>query len=277
MWLRELTEPLIPKALYDDAVGIGKQGPGRGDKQLAKFLAKMPTDNKRIMTRLSDFLKNMDVRKTRMDHSNLAIVFNPCFLRHDDVNVFMSNRDYEIEFTRRVIVYAGGWNFDHVSAKSPSIPATREARTSAGSPSRVLSVSKSETVVVEGVLHVPDVTPRLNSYAAEAAAARPKSSRQRDFDLNGAGVSPTLTILRRERNQSAQTAAEQAYEVEHQARLAAEAAEELADQEAAEAAEELKQTETLIRSLSRSSSSNQGSTVSLRCSVYSHNDASADQ
>ena len=108
LWLRELTEPLVPKVLYDDAIAIGKQGPGEGPRQLAIFLAKMPTENKRIVTRLSEFLKGMDVRKTHMNHTNLAIVFAPCFLRHEDINVFMANRDFEMEFTRRVIVYAGG-------------------------------------------------------------------------------------------------------------------------------------------------------------------------
>jgi hypothetical protein len=254
MWLRELTEPLVPSRLYDDAVAVGRQGPAAGHRQLAKFLAKMPTDNKRIVTRLSDFLKNMDVRKTRMDFTNLAIVFAPCFLRHDDVNVFMANRDFEVEFTRRVLVYAGGEGSTYKPATTPAIAIARTSISGASAPET--SVPNSQMPVVDGMLQVPEFTPPLN----------PDAVPQVDAELKPAS-SLTLAELRRERQQSTQEAAEQAYEVEHQARLAAEACEELAEREEQEAAEELKQTEAQIRSLSSSSST--GSIVRL-CSVLSH-------
>ena len=228
MWLRELTEPLIPNVLYDDAIAVGRQGPGADPRQLAKFLAKIPTANKRIVTRLSDFLKKMDVRKTRMDHTNLAIVFAPCFLRHDNINVFMANRDFEVEFTRRVIVYAGGEGSSYVT------------------PATIPSMSNSRMPISGGVLAVPDLTPLLNPYAVPRSPLTTDSSPSK---LEPAASSPTLAVLRRERSQSAQAAAVQAYEVEHQARLAAEAAEELADREEEEAAEELRQTEALIFTL----------------------------
>ena len=234
MWLRELTEPLIPNVLYDDAIAVGRQGPAADQRQLAKFLAKMPTENKRIVTRLSDFLKKMDARRTRMDHTNLAIVFAPCFLRHDNVNVFMANRDFEVEFTRRVIVYAGGEGSSYVT------PATIPSM-----------MSNSRMPISGGMLEVPDLTPLLNPYAVPG---RPLVSDPSPSKLEAAASSPTLAVLRKERSQSAQAAAVQAYEVEHQARLAAEAAEELADREEEEAAEELRQTEALILTLSSNSS-----------------------
>ena len=234
MWLRELTEPLIPNVLYDDAIAVGRQGPAADQRQLAKFLAKMPTENKRIVTRLSDFLKKMDARRTRMDHTNLAIVFAPCFLRHDNVNVFMANRDFEVEFTRRVIVYAGG-----------------EGSSYGVTPATIPSMSNSRMPISGGMLEVPDLTPLLNPYAVPG---RPLASDASPSKLEAAASSPTLAVLRKERSQSAQAAAVQAYEVEHQARLAAEAAEELADREEEEAAEELRQTEALILTLSSNSS-----------------------
>eukprot|EP01046_Picozoa_sp_COSAG06_P043158 COSAG06_NODE_5613_length_3363_cov_1.348346_1_plen_397_part_00 len=261
LWLRDLTEPLVPKVLYDDAIAIGKQGPGEGPRQLAKFLAKMSTENKRIITKLSEFLKRMDVRKTHMNHTNLAIVFAPCFLRHDDINVFMANRDFEMEFTRRVIVYAGGEDLNYTTSSrttplaTPTPTPTPAAAAAAAAASSALTPAPA---VVNGMLQVPVETPELNPFAAEATkqslnSKLPSSTELARVPTTAVGT-PTLVVLRRERSQSARDAAEQAYAAEHEARLAAEVAEELAAAEEAAVSDELQQTEALIHTLSRSTS-----------------------
>jgi hypothetical protein len=245
LWLRELTEPLVPKVLYDDAIAIGKQGPGEGPRQLAIFLAKMPTENKRIVTRLSEFLKGMDVRKTHMNHTNLAIVFAPCFLRHEDINVFMANRDFEMEFTRRVIVYAGGEDLNYaakIPTPKPVEPAV-QTMTSWGGEQRTVPLVASEGVVsppgvasvIDGILQLPDSTPTLNSVAAAAVEQQPPDA-DVGPELTAAALasgaelirvptaavgSPGLAQLRRERSAEARSAMAHACAAEHEARLVA--------------------------------------------------------
>ena len=113
---------------------------------------------------LERFLKSMNAPNAH-GPPNLAIVLAPCFLRHDDVNVFMANRDFEIEFTRRVIAYAGGED-------QTMLPCINAIGTASKKRHNDLPIIINVAITVadfDGVLQIPDLTPHLN----HAKPARP--------------------------------------------------------------------------------------------------------
>ncbi|KAH8343672.1 hypothetical protein KR059_003771, partial [Drosophila kikkawai] len=103
LWYRELYDPLIPDAYYEDCVNTE-------DPDKAKEIVnKLPEINQLVLTYLIHFLQQFSnpevVSCTKMDSSNLAMVFAPNCLRctSDDPKVILENARKEMSFMRTLI------------------------------------------------------------------------------------------------------------------------------------------------------------------------------
>lgn len=104
LWYRELHEPLIPAALYQECVDCC------GDPQAALALVRrMPELHQRVLAYLVRFLQVFaapeNAALTKMDASNLAMVMAPNCLRctSDDPRVIFDNTRKEMAFVRTLI------------------------------------------------------------------------------------------------------------------------------------------------------------------------------
>ncbi|KAJ1932592.1 hypothetical protein FBU59_006316, partial [Linderina macrospora] len=80
-WLRDLADPLIPEEFYDECIARA------GDRSASlEILGALPEESYRVVDFLLHFLKHLldpEIEKmTKMDSSNLALVFGPSFLRN---------------------------------------------------------------------------------------------------------------------------------------------------------------------------------------------------
>ncbi|XP_018803362.1 PREDICTED: uncharacterized protein LOC108977862 isoform X2 [Bactrocera latifrons] len=103
LWYRELYDPLIPDQFYEECVNTE-------DPDKAKEIVdKLPELNKLVLTYLVHFLQQFShadvVSCTKMDSSNLAMVFAPNCLRctSDDPKVILENARKEMAFMRTLI------------------------------------------------------------------------------------------------------------------------------------------------------------------------------
>ncbi|XP_030374163.1 filaggrin [Scaptodrosophila lebanonensis] len=103
LWYRELYDPLIPDAYYEDCVNTE-------DPDKAKEIVnKLPEINQLVLTYLIHFLQQFSIPEvvscTKMDSSNLAMVFAPNCLRctSDDPKVILENARKEMSFMRTLI------------------------------------------------------------------------------------------------------------------------------------------------------------------------------
>ncbi|EFA76802.1 RhoGAP domain-containing protein [Heterostelium album PN500] len=104
LWLRELTDPIIPSALYDDCI---KSWNSKNDS--LKLLNSIPTPNKDVLFFILNFLKTVSdpiyFSKSKMDIDNIAMVFAPGLLRcpSSDPNSLLLNSQYEKDFIKNLI------------------------------------------------------------------------------------------------------------------------------------------------------------------------------
>ncbi|XP_002138094.2 hornerin [Drosophila pseudoobscura] len=105
LWYRELYDPLIPDAYYEDCVNTE-------DPDKAKEIVnKLPEINQLVLTYLIHFLQQFSnsevVSNTKMDSSNLAMVFAPNCLRctSEDPKVILENARKEMSFMRTLILH----------------------------------------------------------------------------------------------------------------------------------------------------------------------------
>ncbi|XP_017874223.1 PREDICTED: filaggrin-2 isoform X3 [Drosophila arizonae] len=103
LWYRELYDPLIPDDYYEDCVNTE-------DPDKAKEIVnKLPQINQLVLTYLIHFLQQFSnpevVACTKMDSSNLAMVFAPNCLRctSDDPKVILENARKEMSFIHVLI------------------------------------------------------------------------------------------------------------------------------------------------------------------------------
>ncbi|XP_050068093.1 uncharacterized protein LOC126556698 isoform X2 [Anopheles maculipalpis] len=103
LWYRELYDPLIPDELYDDCVQT------EDPAEAAAIVEKLPKINRLVLTYLIHFLQQFSlpdvVANTKMDSSNLAMVFAPNLLRcqSQDPKVILENARKEMTFMRTLI------------------------------------------------------------------------------------------------------------------------------------------------------------------------------
>uniref|UniRef100_A0A182QI64 Rho GTPase-activating protein 39 n=1 Tax=Anopheles farauti TaxID=69004 RepID=A0A182QI64_9DIPT len=103
LWYRELYDPLIPDELYDECVQT------EDPTVAASIVEKLPKINRLVLTYLIHFLQQFSlpdvVANTKMDSSNLAMVFAPNLLRcqSQDPKVILENARKEMTFMRTLI------------------------------------------------------------------------------------------------------------------------------------------------------------------------------
>ncbi|XP_067615192.1 rho GTPase-activating protein 39-like isoform X1 [Eurosta solidaginis] len=103
LWYRELYDPRIPDQVYEECVNTEDPDKAR------EIVDKLPELNKLVLTYLVHFLQQFShadvVSCTKMDSSNLAMVFAPNCLRctSDDPKVILENARKEMAFMRTLI------------------------------------------------------------------------------------------------------------------------------------------------------------------------------
>jgi Rho GTPase-activating protein 39 len=103
LWYRELYDPLIPDALYEECVQTDVP------EEANKIIDKLPPINKLVLTYLIHFLQQFSlpdvVNITKMDSSNLAMVFAPNLLRCTSTSpqTILENSRKEMAFVRTLI------------------------------------------------------------------------------------------------------------------------------------------------------------------------------
>ncbi|XP_053681293.1 hornerin [Anopheles nili] len=103
LWYRELYDPLIPDELYEQCVQT------EDPVEAAAIVEKLPKINRLVLTYLIHFLQQFSlpdiVVNTKMDSSNLAMVFAPNLLRcqSQDPKVILENARKEMTFMRTLI------------------------------------------------------------------------------------------------------------------------------------------------------------------------------
>lgn len=104
LWYRELYEPLIPDSLYNECVSEPMS-----TERATNIIARLPRINRLVLYYLIRFLQKFSqthvVVKTKMDSSNLAMVFAPNCLRctAHDPRVIFENARKEMSFMRCLI------------------------------------------------------------------------------------------------------------------------------------------------------------------------------
>jgi len=102
LWLRELSDPLIPTFFYNHAICCEDSKEERW-----RLLYNLPEINQAVILRLFDMFVDLTRYKerTKMDTTNLAMVFSPCFLRctAEDPIVVMQCLPREGMFVHRLL------------------------------------------------------------------------------------------------------------------------------------------------------------------------------
>uniref|UniRef100_A0A1L8E4W1 Rho GTPase-activating protein 39 n=1 Tax=Nyssomyia neivai TaxID=330878 RepID=A0A1L8E4W1_9DIPT len=104
LWYRELYDPLIPDELYEKCVQT------EDPEEATNIVNKLPRLNKTVLMFLIHFLQQFAqpdvVANTKMDSSNLAMVFAPNCLRctSQDPKVILENARKEMAFLRTLII-----------------------------------------------------------------------------------------------------------------------------------------------------------------------------
>merc|ERR1719193_1104349 len=113
LWLRELYVPLIPDdALYAEAIAVGED-----TNAALMVINKLPEIHTLVLKYLIRFLqvfaRSEVVNVTKMDASNLSMVFAPNFLRcpDNDPTIIMENTRKEMAFVKTLI---HGLDTDHI-------------------------------------------------------------------------------------------------------------------------------------------------------------------
>lgn len=106
LWLRELSEPIVPHLFYERCLMVGSDV-----DEAVRILDEIPEINRNVLKYLIKFLQVVgDPRyqpKTKMTISNLAMVFAPNVLRcpSDNPLVILANSKFEQSFLKSLINY----------------------------------------------------------------------------------------------------------------------------------------------------------------------------
>ncbi|KAI8325557.1 RhoGAP-domain-containing protein, partial [Martensiomyces pterosporus] len=103
-WLRDLADPLIPESLYERCISTPSDA-----KAVHSVLDVLPDSSLRVVKYLLGFLSHLLApgiqNATKMDSSNLALVFSPSFLRNpvSDLKDVFANSSSEQTFVMTLI------------------------------------------------------------------------------------------------------------------------------------------------------------------------------
>lgn len=103
MWVRDLADPLIPMARYDEAISVAGDGPSA-----LELCRALPEPYSATLMYLMRFFKELTREryraKTQMDAQNYAVVFGPQIFRCDDLSKSMMHSDYHKRFVESVLL-----------------------------------------------------------------------------------------------------------------------------------------------------------------------------
>jgi len=105
-WLRELEDPLIPAEFYDGAIECAQNEDIDGSLDL---ISKIPELNQKVVKFLIKFIRKLSepdyVVNTKMNVSNLSMVFAPSFLRSLSLNptIIMTTQKFQQNFVFHII------------------------------------------------------------------------------------------------------------------------------------------------------------------------------
>ncbi|KAI8914434.1 Rho GTPase activation protein [Gorgonomyces haynaldii] len=114
LWLRELSEPLIPAEYYSACIAVGMDDGKQSTESLLSsawsIIESLPTINNKVARYMIQFLQVIAEQEnqpfTKMTPANLAMVFAPNFLRcpSDNPATIFENTKFEQQFLRILIV-----------------------------------------------------------------------------------------------------------------------------------------------------------------------------
>ena len=116
-FLRDLADPLIPAALYDRCIELGRshmlndRSPAVRRSELTELMAAVPQLNRRVLFHLLSLLNvigSVHSERSRMTPQNLSIVFAPSVLRaaHSDAVLLLAESKFACQF---VFLLLNGW------------------------------------------------------------------------------------------------------------------------------------------------------------------------
>ncbi|RIA84346.1 hypothetical protein C1645_808810 [Glomus cerebriforme] len=192
LWLRELSDPLIPNKFYDKCVRFSED-----NKVAIDIIKELPLINQRVVVYTIDFLQKFadpQVSKlTKMNIHNLAMVFAPNFLRcpSDNLALIFENTKYEQAFLRTLLLNLNGKNFfdDNLKEKNHN----REERSNVN-----LNNNNEEGNIIE----------YNESNKSENGG---KSSNSNNNNGNGGGQQLNLPVLKRHIQPKLHTKASKGY------------------------------------------------------------------
>jgi len=110
-WLRDLADPLIPAANYQECIDVGaREGQDGATEDAWEIVKILPEINRRVVNYMINFLRIIADQKnqpiTKMTLANLAMVFAPNFLRcpSDNLTTIFDNTKFEQAFLRILIL-----------------------------------------------------------------------------------------------------------------------------------------------------------------------------
>jgi hypothetical protein len=163
LWLRGLTEPLIPDSLYAKCI----ENPDSAKNAMDVYGA-LPDQNKDLVARLLNFLQTIaypeNQETNKMSLSNLSVVFAPCLLRYPmsaDTMTIMANTIKEQAFVLTLL------GLPLLNVVDNAAPAAAPADASAPTPTKSAAPPKTPAT---------PATP-ATPVAAAAAATSPSSAK----------------------------------------------------------------------------------------------------
>ncbi len=161
LWLRGLTEPLIPDSLYAKCI----ENPDSAKNAMDVYGA-LPDQNKDLVARLLNFLQTIaypeNQETNKMSLSNLSVVFAPCLLRYPmsaDTMTIMANTIKEQAFVLTLL------GLPLLNVVDNAAPAAAPADASAPTPTKSAAPSKTPA------------TPATPAAAGAAGSSSPSSAK----------------------------------------------------------------------------------------------------
>ncbi|KAG1812552.1 uncharacterized protein BJ212DRAFT_1569642 [Suillus subaureus] len=106
LWLRELSDPLVPEEMYNDCITHSRE-----PEMCIQLVRRLPTINRRVVIFLISFLQFFLEEKvqtaTKMTSANLALVMAPNLLRcnSESMTVVFTNAQYEQVFVYNLLMH----------------------------------------------------------------------------------------------------------------------------------------------------------------------------
>jgi len=183
MWLRELPDSLIPAFYYNYAINCKDEPQARW-----QILESLPDVNREVILRLFDALYELSKHssRTKMDTSNLAMVFSPCLVRcpATDALVVMECLPKEGMFINRLLK---DYTYMRKLQDDPQFAESEKARLEARALAQAEAEAKEREELVEDVGVVIDKEDPAIDLTTPPVLEPPPPLPPLDYDENHVG------------------------------------------------------------------------------------------